>query len=168
MKMKQIGLAIVAVGLSSAAQAQIVNIDVTPFSGINGGVAANSTQTFSIGPFGDMVIYNSRFGITGLDGDFDIDFGIISSTARANPRNFAAGSMINGTVVWSNVESRSGFKSTVDGATSPDWGAGSYMGFRAQASTSTFYYGWLETTWDSTANQFQILIAWLLGSSRAR
>jgi hypothetical protein len=36
---------------------------------------------------------------------------------------------------------------------SPDFGAGSYMGFRTDQGN----YGWLEVTWTSTSLQFQIL-----------
>ena len=46
--------------------------------------------------------------------------------------------------------------SNVSTYSAPDFTRGSYMGFRF-GSGSSYKYGWLEMTWDSTSSQFQIL-----------
>ena len=40
---------------------------------------------------------------------------------------------------------------------SPDFGSGSHMGFRVDDGIGDFNYGWLEVTWNSATDRFQIL-----------
>lgn len=50
------------------------------------------------------------------------------------------------------------YLSTIPLTKAPDWGAGSYLGFRARpTNTSTDWtYGYFEVTWNRTSEQFQI------------
>jgi hypothetical protein len=153
MNLKSTNLAFLAASLASGAHAQIVNIDVSAFTGINGGAAYGSSPTFNLGPFSSLQIHNSNVK-SGVDGDNNLVLGINSLTL-ASPRNFAFAEMIDGSVLWGSEDDNTLFKR--NSSVAPDWLTGSYMGFRAHNGSGSYYYGWLEMTWDSANNQFEIL-----------
>ena len=155
---------------TSTADAAIVNINIGPtgfnIGGINAGIAYDD-PSLAIDPFpmpgaGNLEINNDYYR-NGLYGASGLGFAIWGGFA--SPRNFAFGSLIGGpfasfTDSWGYFESS--FRVlAVDVYTggsnyfvfSPNFGPGSYMGFR----TAQGNYGWLEVTWDSASEDFQIL-----------
>jgi hypothetical protein len=154
---------------TSTADAAIVNINIGPtgfnIGGINGGIAY-ADPSLAIDPFpmpgaGNLEINNDyyRKGLYGASG-----FGFAFWGGLASPRNFAFGSLIGGpyasfTAGWGYLElsfrvrAYNFYTSSYYFAFSPNFGPGSYMGFR----TAQGNYGWLEVTWDSASLDFQIL-----------
>lgn len=137
--------------------AAIICIDVSSYSGINGGLAPGTGITINDWPFngaGIFEIYNGKGSNVryGFDGDGGLTFAITGG--YASPKNFAANDSIDNTSVFSSSADNMVFKGSYNGGyQSPDFGSGSYMGFR----TNTGNYGWLEVTWNSASTQFQIL-----------
>lgn len=139
------------------ADAAIVSINIGPsgfnIGGINGGVAPGSTMTINNFPFlnaGSFTLLNDAFGAQffGLEPN---QFFIAFDGGYASPRNFALNEAINNGASFTQYATQSAFR--YDYSAAPNFGPGSYMGFR----TWTGNYGWLEVTWDNTSNQFQIL-----------
>jgi hypothetical protein len=63
---------------------------------------------------------------------------------------------IDGSATWTGNATGTTFKYGSD--TSPDFGDGSFMGFRfGVIGSGNFTYGYLEVTWNSSTNTFQIL-----------
>ena len=148
---------LVAAGLLSSAgtaTAVIVNINIGPtgfnIGGINGGVADSSYSEIDAFPISgnELSLANNFFAYTGLDGSgLNFANGI---SGWATPVKFSLNDSIGVTSRYSAGPAN--FFSTPD-AVSPDFGAGSYMGFQ----TSQGNYGWLEVTWTASSSQFQIL-----------
>ena len=146
--------------LATSAEATPVSIDVSAISGVNGGVAAGSftrTRNFPTTGAGDLYLLND-FGSRhsrGLSLQYPA-LNFASGGANATPVNFAAGTLIDATAgggAFSSRFYRSVF--TVDGLVSPDFGPNSFLGFKDKFGR----YGYIETTWNSTTNQFQIFSA---------
>ena len=153
---------------TSTADAAIVNINIGPtgfnIGGINGGVGYNYLTPRHIPSFpmpgaGILVMANDYFRI-GLYGAFGLNFAF--NGGFASPRNFAFGSSIGASAAFTGgIFFDTSFSSYYynyynnisNDATSPNFGPGSYMGFR----TAQGNYGWLEVTWDSASQDFQIL-----------
>jgi hypothetical protein len=77
-------------------------------------------------------------------------FEFAAGASAATPVNFSLNASIgSGSTYGSGTKSLFKFSPSV----SPDFGSGSYMGFR----TSGGNYGWLEVTWTASSDQFQIL-----------
>ncbi len=160
-----------ATGLASVeCEAAVVNIDVSSRSGINGGLADGTQGTlllnFPVAGIGLNVLNNfdsfpalDRFGISRIGSTSQI---LTTSNYGASPRNFASGEQVSGSLTWLSNFSTSSLFSYFDTGNlyeSPNFGPGSYIGFRVrETSTATdWYYGYLEVTWNNTTNQFQIL-----------
>jgi hypothetical protein len=178
-----IGLA----GIASTADAAIVNINITDtrgdgnattdddISGVNGGLNAGAQKNILnwLGPsvttsslqllnqiyLGTRTDYFYHGIANGTGGTTVMEFALQQFNS-ASPRNFAAGATVDSTATWNAVRSRTVFEydySFSSGGISPNFTAGSYMGFRF-GSGGNLNYGWLEVTWDSTGNgQWQIL-----------
>lgn len=151
-------------GLATSADADIVIIDVTNVSGVNGGLAAGGRAILNDWVLqGDLIVYNnyneSGSIYQGLRGNgssmpFAIDGGV------ASPTNFSYGSSIGASTVFSSHPDFSLFSYTPSGSAaivSPNFGANSYLGFKTTDTSSNTNYGWIEVTWDGT--DFQILSA---------
>jgi hypothetical protein len=135
------------------AQAAIVNINISPtgfnIGGPNGGVSNGSSASIGNFPISGNYLFlnNNLFNIyTGLDyiyGSF------ASGDADATPVKFSLNASIGDTSIY-----RSGLMSFFrSGASvSPDFGPGSYMGFK----TAQGNYGWLKVTWTAASNEFEI------------
>lgn len=148
----------VATSTSNAAIVML-NIGSTGFNidGVNGGLNPNSYRQISNFPFaggGKLMIFNGYAQNFGLDGgmaastlnlQFAINGGVTS------PRNFALNEVIDVSALFSSNQGQTEFK--YYGNTSPDFGPGSYMGFKAASGE----FGWLEVTWNSKLSQFEIL-----------
>ena len=136
----------------STSEAAIVIIDIGP-SGFNiGGVNAGLAYGYSVArpnfPLTDAGgLYVSNIFYLGLSGYDGLSFA--NGGSYASPSKFSLGASIGSSANWSG-----GFMALFQYHTSisPDFGSGSYMGFR----TAQGNYGWLEVTWDSASKDFQI------------
>jgi hypothetical protein len=173
-------------GMTGAAEAAIVNIDITDtrgdgntttdddISGVNGGLNAGTQRNILnwLGPSvttSSFRLLNQMFlgpsngyfyhGISNGSGGTTVVEFALQQFSSASPRNFAAGATVDSTGFWSATRRRTVFEYYYSGggAVSPNFTAGSYMGFRF-GSGGNLNYGWLEVTWDSTGTgQWQIL-----------
>jgi len=152
-----IGAGLVATPVANAA---IVNIDITDtgfnIDGVNAGLIGGSNYKyapdFPISGAGKLFAsnYPNGKGIRGFNG-----LSFACGTALASPMNFAFDQSIGSLFSWSQFNSNKNYFRTQEGQTvinSPDFGPGSYMGFK----TAQGNYGWLEATWTSATDTFQI------------
>jgi hypothetical protein len=142
---------------TAPADAGVVLIDIGPsgfnIGGINAGLingGVTSKNNFPLSGAGRLYLsnnYNSRWGLAGAN-----SLAFAASSIQASPSKFTAGETISGSTTFQlNSSYLPAFRTYY--SVSPDFGAGSYMGFR----TAQNNYGWLEVTWNATSNQFQIL-----------
>jgi hypothetical protein len=185
--MKKTILALVlAAGLTSFAgnaKAAIVNLDVSAFSSLNGGVALGGASNITIAP-GVSLLFMNNYNIngntfTGLASVRNNDnygstagIAVINNPLRINavPFIFSYGDSIKNTtgslnysvVDVGNTQIFTSFAETIVNNsswyskgtfTSPDLTSSNYLGF----TTSAGNYGWLNTTWTASTSQFQIL-----------
>lgn len=154
---------------SGDAEAAVVSIDVgaTGFNllGTNAGVSSLSIRGVSNFPITGpaFVIKNYFGGTTGLygvsSGANRLQFAQIGLPSLADPKNFSASASIDSS---SSFAFSSTYFRIYNGGvqTSADFGAGSYMGFRFSTNSGTDWnYGYLEITWSSTTQNFQIFSA---------
>lgn len=157
MKKTLLMLALVA-GITSFAQnatAALISINIGPtgfnIGGINGGVAANNVSAVSDFPISPnaMNLWNFSFlqGLIPQNG-----LGFATGASGASPVKFSLNASIDSSSSYNTSGQESAFRRP-GGVVSPDFGAGSYMGFK----TSQGNYGWLEVTWTASSSQFQIL-----------
>ena len=145
-----IGAGLVA---TPAADAAIVNIDLTDTGfnllGVNAGVSPNGFRTienFPISGGGTITIRNSQR--KGISPTANLLFA--TGSEYATPVKFTLDEPIGASASWSSSITRSRFKN--ESYESPDFGPGSYMGFK----TAQGNFGWLEATWTSATDTFQI------------
>ena len=144
----------------STSEAAIVIIDISPsgfnIGGVNAGLAYDTSLFRNNFPFtgaGRLDVRNGAARATdrvwGLIGYNYLIFADGGGYAYAVPSKFSLGASIGSSANWSG-----GFMALFQYHTSisPDFGSGSYMGFR----TAQGNYGWLEVTWDSASQDFQI------------
>ena len=149
-----------SIAATSTSEAVIVNIEIGTgpgqfnMGGPNAGASLDGTIDFYNFPFtggGKLAAYNfptTWMGLAAGDGLF-----LAINGGTTSPRNFASNTLINAyTAYWSNTFYETLFRYNT--SNSPDFGSGSYIGFRNYMSNT---YGWLEVTWSSAANEFQIL-----------
>jgi hypothetical protein len=177
---------VLAAGLTSfagSAKADIVNLDVSPFSSINGGVAPGNYSNITIATGVSLLFMNSYNAggniFTGLasapnNDNYGSTAGIAINTnsPRINAVPFiysygdsiknTAGSYAYSVVGVGSTRVFTSFAETIVNNsswyskgtfTSPDLTSSDYLGF----TTSGGNYGWLNVTWSSSNNQFQIL-----------
>ena len=149
---------LVAAGLlfsAGTAQAELISINIGPtgfnIGGINGGVAGNNVRSVSNFPISGnaMNLWNYSFlqGMIPQNG-----LGFATGTSGASPVKFSLNGLIDSSSSYNTSGQESAFRRP-GGVVSPDFGSGSYMGFR----TSQNNYGWLEVTWKASSSEFQIL-----------
>jgi hypothetical protein len=156
--------------LVSSAEASIVSINLASFgiTGANAGLssgASHLTNNFPIAGSGDLEVYNQYMPGSntywGLDGDSSGNGSLrfaVTGSSKASPRNFSSGSMIDSTATWNSSASRTSFR--YNAYISPDFGPNSYMGMRFSTDGgTTYHYGWIEVTWNSTTSTFELLSA---------
>jgi hypothetical protein len=149
------------VGASTTAvptlDAAIIGINIAPISGVNGGASSGGYTNISAFPGGGgkLYAYNGYAGYWGLRGTDGPSIAFTSGT-RTSPVKFAANASIDNTLTFSpnnQGEQWSTFRKTVSPVSvSPDFGPGSYIGIKTQNGN----FGWLEVTWTSATNQFQV------------
>jgi hypothetical protein len=144
----------------STSEAALITINIGPsgfdIDGVNAGVADGNYRSIYDFPFtgaGSMDVLNgySRgriWGLFSLAGD-GVGLSFAAGGSPASPFNFSLGASIGSSATWRKGD-QSEFQSIT--SVSPDFGPGSYMGFK----TSQGNYGWLEVTWDSASQDFQI------------
>jgi hypothetical protein len=149
---------------TSTSEAAIQVIDISSFNigGTNAGVVSGNFLIVDNFPVSDeaMRIFNERefYGLTTFTGltPWSFDFGFAINGGQASPKNFALNDPI-GASLSSGQWSGNTYSAFRDGDfVSPDFGPGSYIGFRF-GDIENLYYGWLEVTWNSSATEFQIL-----------
>ena len=157
-----IGAGLVA---TPVAEAAIVTIDITStgfgIDGVNAGVsygastdASKNKPDFPISGGGEMFVHNNSM-VKGIFSGYDLFFA--STPDFATPVKFTPNQSIDSSAYWTG-SARSAFKLSyfvppysID-EESPDFGPGSYMGFK----TAQGNYGWLEVTWAGATDTFQI------------
>ena len=152
----------VATGLlaTAPAEAAVVSIDIGPsgfnIAGLNAGLGYNSTAitNFPFASAGTLNLYglggSNQWGLAGIVG---LEFAV-NSSSPVSPRNFSLGSTVDGSALFQTAVVTSVFRYGYGSFTSaPDFGPGSYLGFK----TAQDNYGWLEVTWSNTANSWEIL-----------
>jgi hypothetical protein len=147
----------IGVGLAAtpAADAAIVLIDITStgfdLDGINAGVSPGGSTNknhFPIFNGGTLMAFNMNgFAPKGLMGTGGLSFAAGSS--NASPVKFTPYQSIDSLANWNSGGSN---LFAYFGTESPDFGSGSYMGFK----TNQGNYGWLEVTWAGATDTFQI------------
>lgn len=154
-------------GLSTSADAAIVNIDLTNvqgnnITGPNGGITAGSNLTISdwLGAgSGQIEIYNDDGAYNGIASSSAFLEMAVIGTDYTSPRNFGSGSIIDSSATWTSASERMLFE--YPGYVSAYFGANSFLGFRFgtdfRFNTSPANYGWIEVTWDGT--NFEIISA---------
>jgi hypothetical protein len=141
---------------TAPAEAGVVQIDIGPsgfnIGGINAGMVAEPytvRNDFPLTGAGTLILSNGGYSQWGLGGGNYLAFA--ASGSAASPVRFTVGQTVSGSTAFQSSNSYTAFR---DGSSvSPDFGAGSYMGFR----TAQNNYGWLEVTWVAASDQFQIL-----------
>ncbi len=146
---------------TATTEAAVVNLNLGPtgfnLQGINAGVTAGTYQLVFNFPFAgpDMSVYNgynTTFGFgVGPGGGLGI-----AASAPQRPTNFGPSTTVGNTATFDTSPYTSVFRRGP--SVSPDFGANSYLGFRA-TSGSNSYYGYMEVTWSATADQFELLSA---------
>ncbi len=164
-------VAAIAEDMTYAANTAVVSINLASYGSLgnpNGGGSAGSVTDVANFPVSgpSLRVYNAFtsgsaspnvWGLAGSpsSGSSELQFAVTGSLAGI--RNFAAGDSISSsaTFQWQ-------FESTTFqyfGNVAANFGPGSYVGFRfTNDNGSTFNYGYLEVTWDSSAKTFQILL----------
>jgi len=138
----------------STSEAELITINIGPsgfnIGDVNAGLALYSflsRDNFPLTGAGRLYVFNGLYGGTGLNGSSGLSFA--NGGGYASPSKFSLGDSIGSSANWSNGQDNFfQFYSAV----SPDFGPGSYMGFR----TAQGNYGWFEVTWDSASQDFQI------------
>jgi hypothetical protein len=146
-----IGAGLVA---TPAADAAIVTIDITStgfgLDGVNAGISPGGStfrSNFPVSGGGTLGGYNLAIG-KGIFGHTFLYFA--SGSGDATPVNFTLNQSIDSSANWTTADAKSFFK--LYSLESPDFGSGSYMGFK----TAQGNYGWLEVTWAGATDTFQI------------
>jgi len=146
-----IGAGLVA---TPSADAAIVNIDLTStgfnLTGVNAGLSPGGNTTkpnFPISGGGSIIAVNFS-AIKGIGGSNYLAFATVS--APTTPVNFTLNQPIRASANWTYGSVYSSFKSPM--TESPDFGPGSYMGFK----TAQGNLGWLEVTWAGATDTFQL------------
>ena len=147
----------------------VVTINLTNVGGTNitgscagmsyGASAISISNWLGAGTGGLDILRNWSY--IGLDGFNGLQFAL-SAFANSSPRNFALNAEIGATATWSSSASRTTFQAPYLGSRSPDFGPGSFMGFRF-GTTGNYNYGYIEVLWTGTgtasASTFQLLSA---------
>lgn len=159
--------------ISHAALVPITSIDGITFGAPNGGLSDNSAIDVTLVPGGGTAtLRNNIYDQTGFMqtsyqpeqdfGDFifperlALEFAL-ASNAYASPRRFAFGEPVDATAMWTySANENSEFKTTTY-PLAPDFGPGSYLGFRSGGGSIGYTYGYLEVTWVGSTQTFTIL-----------
>jgi len=155
-----------SLGMIPAAEARVVPINIASF-GLNGPNAGVPTGQYirvnnfpvAVSPYKPTVLYAKNgylggFGLSSTAGysEEPIYFAITSFNA-ASPKKFLNNQSVGSDSFFSLADIFTAFKNNYD--TSPDFAANNYMGFRF-GTNGNYNYGYLEVTWTSATNTFEI------------
>jgi len=145
---------------TQSAEAGVVNINLAAAgsNGVNAGLAAFRYKVVSNFPTtgGGYLLAFNQYGsssATGVYGYGGLKFA--TGATRATPVNFAAGTLIDGTAGGGAFKGNSYSLFKYNAIVSPNFGPNSFLGFRDKLGR----YGYIETTWNSTRNEFQLFSA---------
>ncbi|HWL53663.1 MAG TPA: PEP-CTERM sorting domain-containing protein [Chthoniobacteraceae bacterium] len=148
--------------LATTSNAAVVTMDVSSISGPNAGIPSESLLEISMSDLTDGALtvplqgFNASLGV-GLGTGPSTSFSIATGSGKASPVRFSDGDTIDSGDQFSTDFTRTVFYYPTEEAIAPDWGPGSYLGFKVDENDTDTYYGWLEITWDSDTQVFQIL-----------
>ena len=149
-----IGAGLVA---TPAAEAAIVTIDINStgfgIDGVNAGISPGGNtfrSNFPVSGGGTLGGYNAAIG-KGIFGHTGLLF--VTGSSTATPVKFTPYQSIDSSANWTTADAKSLFK--FYSLESPDFGPGSYMGFK----TAQGNFGWLEVTWAGATDTFQLYSA---------
>lgn len=154
-----------------SAEAAVVPIDIGPsgfnIGGVNAGLPSqgkNNVPDFPFAGAGELRIRNGTYnnfswGLYFYNGESG--GGIATNNSLANPKKLSVGDTIDQSLFVGGGYGPSLFKVNFWWSgivnTAPDFGPGSYIGFRTAGENPRF--GYFEVTWDGTTSQFEILSA---------
>lgn len=147
------------------ADAAIISIDVSPVAGPNAGLPNPGATWWDMFSGYEVTIFNNApvappFEFTGLMMTDPFGGIAVLGFGPLGPLNLGYGDPIDSSLNFSNGNVDTLFEITNAGnpfAAAPDFGLGSYMGFRVSNDGVDYIYGWLEVTWDSATSTFEIL-----------
>ena len=158
-------VALLGVGLlGGVSKAAVVNIDLTGYTGDNGGAAVgNSLTKFPFGPNNDGLFITNQCNQFSFTFGQSVTTGIqllyvqtgIATTGAAltdTPIKFGVGATIDGSYSFRS-DMQSTFKNSA--RTAADFGPNSFLGFK----TSVGQYGYIEVTWTASTNTFRLISA---------
>jgi hypothetical protein len=144
-----------------AVEAAVISIDLGPSGfnilGPNAGIVGNGTKVANPFPAAGLIGSLSVVSFPGDKGLFpNSGLEIANGGAYSTPTKLSGGDVIDPSLTFNSLLGHSSFRYGSD--VSPDFGPGSYIGFRSYTGTSSSYrYGYLEVTWTSASNTFEIL-----------
>jgi hypothetical protein len=157
-----------ATGLASVdSEAAVVDLDVTAYNGVNAGLVDGFSGPLAVAPLGNFGVINAvtlggaLYGAPaiGFYGNYNDSLGLdtqfASGGSAATPTNFSSGQFV-GPANFTPVPSYYSFF-RYSGDAAPNFGSGSYLGFRYGTDNTNWNYGYFEVTWNNVSNQFQIL-----------
>ena len=140
--------------LAAPADAAVVALDLNALnlSGPNAGVPAGNLGNRSIIPGNDEFLVYNTFGVKGMYESFNIQFANVTGSVEL--AKFTNGSFIGGSYpTWSDTGLF--YDSAASPSISaPNFGPGSFIGFRTAIGGTEWNYGYLEALWDGTNFQF--------------
>lgn len=150
-------------------QAAVININLAAagtnsvnITGLNAGKTFGSSVT-NVNNFIGTNRLRIRFDSSKIGFDPENNMTMAINGGSTSPHRFGAGATIDGSFggTWSSANGETTFYSS-DPSFSPDFGANSFIGFRAP-SGSGFIYGYIEVLWNWTGtpstSSFQLLSA---------
>jgi hypothetical protein len=152
-------------------QAAVININLAAagtnsvnITGLNAGKTFGSSVTNVNGFIGTNRL-RIRFDSSKIGFDPENNMTMAINGGSTSPHRFGAGATIDGSFggSWSSSNGDTSFNSDGDsGSFSPDFGANSFIGFRAPSGVG-FIYGYIEVRWNwtgtSSTSSFQLLSA---------
>lgn len=165
---KYLASGLLILGMTSMAWAGVVSVDITnpDISGLNAGAANGQEKVVNFWPFywnypNSLNLYNNFTGFgdatTGIASPSVLEFAA-GNSGTANPTKFGSGEFVGPSVSeWGGHPISTAFK--YGGVESPDFGPNSFMGFRIDGGSQDYIYGYIEVTWSSATDTFEILSA---------
>jgi len=142
----------------------IVSIDLGPSGfnvlGANAGISSGGYRNVANFPISNgspvLVLSNGFYGWVGVSGNpkFNVAYTPGVPNSYASPKKFVGGQTIDGSSSFNFAQNIANFK--VTSYVAPDWGPGSYLGFQVKDGSDS-YYGYLEATWSTSTNTFELL-----------
>jgi hypothetical protein len=131
--------------------ADVITINVSAYSGPNGGVPAGGVDYFYFnGGDNQLTIFNNySLGLSGFSINLAANSGIAASGNL--PLKFGAGQSIGSSSSYSRDLFVTTFKNF--SRVSPDFGPNSFLGFKDSAGR----YGYFEVTWTAATQSFRLL-----------